>query len=230
MSRESCARPTSRARSAFFRRRLCPYAADRPKRLRRDASRPATARSAASAGIAPVKLQQRILQRCRGEQHLEKRSDCAAQRLGTLRAVLLVDISQPVRLVEYDEVPLPARHIEGLGRRKLVGCDDDTAVLQERLRGTLFPRLVVRSAFEDNGRQRELIEQLLAPLLAQRGWHDQQDAPLPFGPALRDDETRLNGLAKPDLVREQCPPRERRPQRKQGGIYLVRSRIVAGGG
>ena len=52
------------------------------------------------------------------------------------------------------------------------------------LKMSLLDRVVVRLRLQDLAGQKELFGQLLIPLLAQIGRHDNQNPPLPFGPSL----------------------------------------------
>jgi hypothetical protein len=122
---------------------------------------------------------------------------------------------------------LPAEHVFGLGSRKLVGRDHDPPVLEKGRRRPLPPGLVVGAAFEDRRRQRELVEKLLAPLLAQRGRHDQQDTLLALGPAVGDGKARLDRLAEADLVRKQGTLREGGRQREECYVHLMRVQVDA---
>ena len=48
--------------------------------------------------------------------------------------------------------------------------------------------------------QAERVLQLLMPLLAQVGRHDDEDAALALGPALGDDQTRFDGFAQTHFI------------------------------
>ena len=75
------------------------------------------------------------------------------------------------------------------------------------------------------GLDAEQVQQLVLPLADQRLRHDQQDALRPFGPALRDDQAGLDGLAEPDLVREDAAAFAQAPEREDHGVDLVRVRV-----
>src|SRR5262249_52741573 len=107
------------------------------------------------------------------------------------------------------------------------GCDDDAVTMIERPGNSFLAQVVVVLALDDDGRKRELVVKLLAPLFAQRGGHDQQDAALAFGPALRNDEAGFDGLAQADLIGKQYTLGKRRGEREQGGVYLMRIHIDA---
>ena len=55
-----------------------------------------------------------------------------------------------------------------------------------------------------------------------------QDAPLALRPPLRQHQPRLDRLAEADLVGQQHAPRERRPEREQRRVDLVRVQIDLG--
>src|SRR6185312_2219787 len=107
--------------------------------------------------------------------------------------------------------------------------DDDAVAVVEWPGNSLLAQIVVALALYDHGGERELVVQLLAPLFAERRGHDQQDAALALGPALRDDETRLDGLAEADFIGKQHALSERRGQREQRGVHLMRIHIDARG-
>lgn len=59
------------------------------------------------------------------------------------------------------------------------------------------------------------------PLLSKVGWRDDEDPPLAFGPALRDDHARFDSLPQPDFVGQDGAFRQRRLEREQRRIHLV---------
>ena len=67
--------------------------------------------------------------------------------------------------------------------------------------------------------------QFVLPLPKQRLRHDQQDASLPLGHELTDDQPGLDGLAEADLVRQDAAAFRDPAQRKDHGVDLVRVRI-----
>ena len=68
----------------------------------------------------------------------------------------------------------------------------------------------------------------LVPLFAEARWRDDQDAPLAFGPFLREDQARLDGLAQANFVRQQRTPRQRGAEGEQRGFDLVGVQIDLG--
>ena len=65
------------------------------------------------------------------------------------------------------------------------------------------------------------VQQLVLPLANQRLGNDEEDALRPFGPALRDDETGLDGLAEADFVRKDATALAQTPERENHGVDLV---------
>lgn len=92
----------------------------------------------------------------------------------------------------------------------------------------LLDLLVVGLGFQNTARQKELLGQLLVPLLAQIGGNYCKDTPSAFRPSLRNHQAGLNRFTQPDFVSQDCPLRERRPEGKQSGFYLVRVQVYLG--
>ena len=62
----------------------------------------------------------------------------------------LVDVPQPVRFVDHDQVPRRGRNVGGLAPRELVRADDDRMPSASNgLEVAVADRLVVRLRFED---------------------------------------------------------------------------------
>ena len=137
---------------------------------------------------------------------------------------LLVDVAQAVGLVDDDEVPADAGDVVRLVPCELVGAEQDLVGV-EGIGRPGGDGLVVGLGLQDAARQEELFLKLLVPLLAQVGRGDDQDAPLALRPALREDQTRLDGLAEPDLVGEDRPPGQGGAEREQRGLDLVRVQV-----
>ncbi len=89
----------------------------------------------------------------------------------------------------------------------------------------LLDRGVVGLGLQQAAGQKELLGQLLIPLLAQVGRRDDQDAPLALRPLLREHQARLDGFAQAHFVGQQRALRERRSESKQGSIDLMRIQI-----
>jgi hypothetical protein len=85
--------------------------------------------------------------------------------------------------------------------------------------------LVVALGLQDLPVQRELVLELLMPLLAQVGGDDDQHATLALGPELRQHETGLDGLAQPHLIGQDHTARQRVAAGEQGRFDLVRIEV-----
>jgi hypothetical protein len=106
-----------------------------------------------------------------------------------------------VRLVDDHEVPADAGDIVRLVPCELIGAEQDLVGI-EGIGRAGGHRVVVGLGLQDATWQKELLLQLLVPLFAQIRRRYDEEAPLALGPALREDEARLDGLAEADLVRE----------------------------
>ena len=153
-----------------------------------------------------VQLQQRVLQRGGSEQDLGSVRQRVEQRARRL-VVGLVDVAQAMRFVDHHQVPRHALHCVRLASGELVGANDDPVRTRthgrcgvEGVRYTILDRLSERLGLKDRGGQAELVCQLLMPLLAQIGRHDDEDVTLALGPALCDQQASLNGLTQAHLV------------------------------
>ena len=73
-----------------------------------------------------VQLQQRVLQRRGGEEHLARVGECIPKGAGGL-VVGLVDIAEAVCFVNDHEIPRHCSQVSGLRRCELIGADDDLA-------------------------------------------------------------------------------------------------------
>src|SRR4029077_8031972 len=110
----------------------------------------------------------------------------------TVPSVTLMEAGEDfVRLVNHDEVER-CTGCKGFGAVFASGelPTDHVHPCSDEVRLTL-PRL-----------NAEQMQQLVLPLANQRLGNDEEDALRPFGPALRDDETGLDGLAEADFVRK----------------------------
>ena len=110
---------------------------------------------------------------------------------------------------------------------ELVGAEDD-GVLLEGIEVAGPDRLVEAACLQDDGRQEELVRQFLAPLLAQVGRHDDQQAALSFGPVLGEQEPGLDGLAQPDFVGQDRTLREGAAEGEECGLDLMGIQIDLG--
>ena len=164
---------------------------------------------------------------CKGRRRKQQFGNVFQRRLQRVGddVARLVDVAQPVCLIDDHKVPPDRIHVGGLGPSELVGADDDGTVDFERPEVPSLDRVVVGSRFEYHAGQKELLLDFLVPLFAKVGWRNHQDAPLSFGPFLREDQARLDGLAETDFVCQQRLFRQRRVEGKQGGFDLVRVQI-----
>jgi hypothetical protein len=154
-----------------------------------------------------VELQQRVLQGRGRQQYLGARGGQAAlQHIGDDVAGF-VDVAQPVGLVIHHDVPGQPAQIVDLGLGELIGADDRLAAI-EGVGVALLSLLVVVLGLQDDRFERELVRQLLMPLLAQVGEDNDQDAALSLGPELGQHQPGLDGLAQPDLVGQDHAPRQ----------------------
>ncbi len=85
--------------------------------------------------------------------------------------------------------------------------------------------LVERARFQNDRGEVELVGQFLSPLFAQVCRQNHQQAALALGPLLREQEARLDGLPKPDFIRQNRPFGERAAEGKEGSLDLVRIEI-----
>ena len=119
-----------------------------------------------------------------------------------------------MRFVHHRQVPRHTFEVVRLGLGELVRADDDAIVLVKRVRLTGLAQLVVVFGFQYEGLQAELVLQLLVPLLAQVGRHDDQDVSLALCPALGDDQTCFYRLAQPYFIRKNHSFRQRAFERE----------------
>src|SRR5579864_128897 len=128
-------------------------------------------------------------------------------------------------LIDHHQIPGGSVNLGGFGARELVRADNDLIHWLERAKVTIPDRFIVGPRFQDLAVQKELLVQLLMPLLSEvRGGND-EDSAFAFGPLLRDHKSGFNGLAQADLIRQQGAFGERRAKREQSGIYLMRVQI-----
>ena len=146
-------------------------------------------------------FQQGILQGRRREQQLVLAGQCQFEGVGD-DVRRLVDVAQPVRFVDHHQVPRHGLNVAGLALGELIGTDDDFRHFK-RTELALPDRSVIGLGFENPAGQEEFFGQLLKPLLAQVRGSNDQNAPLPLRPLLRQHEARLDGLAQAHLIGEQ---------------------------
>ncbi len=168
-------------------------------------------------------LQQGVLQRRRGEQQFVPAGQGLLERIGD-DVRRLVDVAEAVRFVNHHQIPRHGLDVAGLALGELVGANNDLGCL-EGADLALADGGVVRLGFEDAARQKELLGQLLIPLLAQVRRRDHQNAPLALRPHLRQHETRFDGLAQAHFVGQQRTFGKRRVKGKERRIDLMRIEI-----
>ena len=146
---------------------------------------------------------QRVLQRRGGEQNLGAVAEGVAQGAGDL-VVFLVDVAQPVGFVDDHQIPRHSRDFGGATPGELVRADHHLLRRHER-RGMPARQFAEALRFEQHRRQKELLGQFAAPLLAERGGGDDQNAAAVLGPQLADDQPGFNGFAQPHLIGQNGP-------------------------
>ncbi len=131
-------------------------------------------------------FEKRVLKRRCGEEHLGRMGNRCFYSIGDpVRG--LIHIPQMVRLVNDDEVPLDLLDVSVLAPGEMIRTDDDVTLI-ERIEVS-FPYLLIETLrFQDKGREKELVGQLLVPLLSQTGGHDDEKLSLSFGPFLGKED------------------------------------------
>ncbi len=177
----------------------------------------------------PVQLHQRVLQGRGGEHQLRRVGGGLPDAPGH-PVLRLVDVAQPVRLVHDHKVPADALDLLRPAGGEMVGADHDPVTGVERVGLTASPQPSVGLRVQHPDRQVELLLHLGLPLTPDRRGHQQQDPAPPLGPPLGHHDPRLDGLPEPDLVGEYAAPRERRPEREERRVHLMRVEVHAGVG
>src|SRR5579871_1628457 len=137
----------------------------------------------------------------------------------------LIDIPQAMSFINNDHVPGDGMHIGGFIAGELIRTDDYYIVALKRAELSLLDRFIVGAGFENSAGQEKLFAQLLMPLLPEIGGSDNQDTALTFRPLLRDNQSRLNGLAQTNLISQKRTTRKRRIKRKESSIHLMRIKV-----
>src|SRR3989304_9500879 len=116
---------------------------------------------------------------------------------------IFVNISQMMGLINNHQVPIDLLDIGILWPGKVVRTDNDF-ILMKWVK-IAFPDFFVEGfRFKDTGREEKLICQFLIPLFPEAGGDYNQYPSLPFSPFLRKDNTGLYGLAKANLICQNC--------------------------
>ena len=173
-----------------------------------------------------VEFEQGILQGRRREQQLGM---ILQSRLEDVRNDVrgLVDVSQAVRFIDHHKIPGNAMEDIGFAFRELVGTDDDFRCLK-RPQISRANRGVVGFRFEDAAGEEKFLVQLLIPLLPQIGRRDDENAPPPLSPFLGEHQAGLDCFSKADLIRKQRALGERRLEREEGRVHLMRIEVHLG--
>jgi hypothetical protein len=165
-------------------------------------------------------LEQRILQRRGRKKDLGGVGQRQLERVGDdVRG--LVDVAQPVGFFHHHDVPGRLMNVRGFVPGELIGADDDLPVGLKRPESAGLDRLVVGLGLENPARQKELVRQLLVPLLAKVRRRNDEDAPFAFRPLLSHHQTGFDRLPKANLIGQQETLRKRRPEGEQGGGDLM---------
>ena len=175
-----------------------------------------------------IKLQEGILQRRSRQEQLRRVGDGGFDGVGDLVGIF-IDVPQSVRLVNDHEIPLNLPDIGVLGPGKLIGTQDDF-FLHKRVQVALLDFLIERLRLQDEGGQKELVQQFLIPLLAEIGRQDDQDFSFSFRPFLGDDNARLDGLSQTYFIGENGAFGQGRAESKEGSLNLMRVEIDLGVG
>jgi hypothetical protein len=140
-------------------------------------------------------------------------------RLGDLALARPV-VAQTVRLIGNDQIPC-AEQGPLVPLCELVRADQHLSLSTS----SVGEQSGLRLRIEDAGRDEELLEQLLFPLLTQARRRHDQDVAATLGPVLRDDDARLDRLTEAHLVREDHTRQERGLQREKRRVDLMRLRL-----
>ena len=106
----------------------------------------------------------------------------------------LIDVAKAVRFINDNQVPSNASYVVLAPMCKLVGADDDVARFKG-VKGSIPNDLICSFRLKDGRRERELLIELLCPLLPEVRRQDDEDLALALCPFLSDQQTRLNSLS-----------------------------------
>ncbi len=129
-----------------------------------------------------IQLKKGVLKRGRREQYFLERCNRLFNRMADLVG-RLIDVAQSVRLIHHDQVPICLPDVGFLRPSELEGANH-YAVLAERIEIALANRLVERSGLKNCRWKKELVGQLLTPLLAEIRRADDQKPTTTFSPPL----------------------------------------------
>ena len=170
-----------------------------------------------------IELHERILEGRRRQQHLWYVGERGFKGAPNF-VIRSVDIPQTVGFIDDDEIPRRDHELVGMARGKLERADNDSLLLERALLA-LFDHFVVVARFENECRQKEFFFDLLRPLLTKVSRTNNQDEAFAFRPFLGKDEARFDGFSKTDFIGENGALGQRRLERKERGLNLVRVEI-----
>jgi len=131
-----------------------------------------------------------------------------------------MNVPQAVRFIDHNHVPWDLCDSSRLGGGEVVRADDGLILLIERVTAILLQPSDNLSV-QNLGGDEELLAQLLLPLLAEHGGHDNENAPAAFSPLLRKHDTCFDRLAQSDFVGQDRTVGERRTQSEESGVDLM---------
>ena len=150
-------------------------------------------------GRETVELEERVLERGRGQQKLAAVSCGKANSLADLVA-RTVGVPQLVGLIDDDEIPSDAANVVAKAVGEGVGTDENRIWPQGIAAGLLG--LAVGLRVEHSCRQIELLGKFKGPLLPNGGRGDHEEPPASLRPVLAEDDARLDGFAEAYFVGE----------------------------
>ena len=139
--------------------------------------------------------------------------------IGNLVCVF-VDVSQAVRLIDNHQIPLNLLDVSLFASGKVIRADDDFLLLKG-IQTALFDLLIEKLCFQNPRWKKELIQQLLVPLLAKIGRQDDQNSSFSLRPFLGYDYSRFDGFAQSHLICQDSPFGQGRPEGKQSSLNLM---------
>lgn len=170
-----------------------------------------------------VKFENGVLKRCGCKENLLAVGKGILDGVGNF-AGRLVNIAQPVRFVDYRQIPRRLFEVWSLCPCKLVGAYHNLVAV-EWIEIARLDIVIECFGFEDARRQEEFLLQLRNPLFAEVRRSDNQQVSAVFRPKLRNDDARLDGLAETYLVSQYCAFGQGRLKSKKGRIDLMRGQI-----
>jgi hypothetical protein len=127
-------------------------------------------------------------------------------------------------LIDHNKIPWRLSNVSFLALCELIRAQND-AILLKRIQIASAHGIIETARFEDNGRQKKLVRQLLLPLFAEIRWQNDQQPAFSFSPLLSKEQSSLDGLTEPHLVSENSTLGKRTSKRKQRRFNLMRVQI-----